>query len=508
MLRFILCYIFFLFFGYFSVFSQDTILEYPINLKLKNCQINDVFDEISKKTKYFFTYDASIISQKKELNIDVKNTIIKDILFDIFKDKSLEYKVIEDHIVIFKSEKKDMPTIEKDNEDLPKNIIIKGKITDAETNNEIPFVSIGISGQNVGTVTNGNGEFQLKISEELSESEIIISHIGYRKFVKPVKYFIDKENIISLQKVFISLQEVIIRNNDPMLLIESALQNKNKNYSTKPYILTTYYREGVKRNNISVTFSEAVLGIYKTPYKKGFSKDKVKIIKSRKLINIKEADTIFMKLKGGLNSALALDFMKNPIDFLINENMKYYDYQTVDIVSFNDKPAHVIEFKQKEFVLESLYKGKIYIETETFAVVGAEFEMSFITNADRKRFIVKKHRNIKSKAISAKYKISYKKINGKYIINHVRTDLKFKVRRRKSFSSSTYHTFFELIICDADSTNVKKFSKKETIKTNKVFIDNNFDYDKNFWGNFNFILPEKPISETLIYIKMNIKEWK
>ncbi len=507
---FLRAFIFFIFYLFIfkSIFSQNTILKHRINIEIKNSKIYDALNEISKQTNYFFTYDAGIISSETIVNIDLENVTVADILSYIFKDKSLNYKVIEDHIVIFRSSASPKNNFPPRDQILTKNIILKGKIIDADTELGIPFVSLGIIGKNTGTATNENGEFKFNISEELSKSELLISHIGYKKFTKPVEYFIDKDNIISLQQNFISIQEVIIRNNNPVLLIKSALRKKNKNYSTKPYKLTTYYREVVKKKDVFLTFFEAVPSIYKTSYSNEFNRDKIKIIKSRKVINNEQIDTIFMKLKGGLESVLTLDFMKNPIDFLMPENMKYYNYRTTDIVSYNEKSAYVIEFEQKNNVKTSLYKGKIYIETESYAIVGSEFEVNFINNKDRKKFVVKKHRNIKTKTLSAKYKVFYRKNHNKYMLNHVRIDLRFRIRRAKSIRTSNYHTFIELAVCNADSSEVKKFSGKEIVKTNKVFIDTNFEYDETFWETFNYIVPETPINETLKHIKIDINECK
>ena len=103
---------------------------------------------------------------------------------------------------------------------LTKNIILKGKIIDADTELGIPFVSLGIIGKNTGTATNENGEFKFNISEELSKSELLISHIGYKKFTKPVEYFID--NII-MENEDIALR---LSDNEHQVLITLSIQKK------------------------------------------------------------------------------------------------------------------------------------------------------------------------------------------------------------------------------------------------------------------------------------------
>ncbi|NJO89366.1 MAG: hypothetical protein HC831_10700 [Chloroflexia bacterium] len=47
-----------------------------------------------------------------------------------------------------------------------------------------------------------------------------------------------------------------------------------------------------------------------------------------------------------------------------------------DIVSFNGRNVYVIDFKQKEIIKEALFQGKVYIDIEKLAFVGAEFSLN------------------------------------------------------------------------------------------------------------------------------------
>jgi len=58
---------------------------------------------------------------------------------------------------------------------------IWGVVANIETGEKIPYVNVGYRNQSIGTVSNENGEFQLKIlSSEFSDS-IVFSSIGYHK---------------------------------------------------------------------------------------------------------------------------------------------------------------------------------------------------------------------------------------------------------------------------------------------------------------------------------------
>ncbi len=488
-------------------YSQSSILEKQVNIKVKNKSIKFVLEQISHQSACFFTYNPNVISENKKLTYTTQNKAIKDVLDFILSDSSLNYKIIEDHIVICKNEESATIFISDVNK-TEKLISISGIITDKKTKKALPFVSVGILNSTAGTVSNENGVYSLKIDKSYKDSTFFIAHIGYKTYLTPISETKESNYNISLLEDFISIQEVIIRTNDPIDILKQALKNKQDNYIQTPSILTAFYREGVEKRNNILNFSEAIINIYKTPYKATLYSDKVKIIKSRKIINAEQVDTLNVKLKDGLYSGLELDIMKSSIDFLEEINMPYYKYQTTDIVTFGDKLAYVIEFVQKENVQNSLYKGRVYIETESYAVISAEFELNLNAGDRKANFVVKKNRKLKVNTVSANYKISYRAAGKKYILNHVRADLELKMKHKKELFYTKYKTFFETVIFDIDTINPEKFERKELAKRNLVFIDNNYTYDPLFWGTSNFIKPEKSVKEALEQIKVKLNYQK
>ena len=493
--------------GLSLTYSQSSILDKQVNIKAKNQSLKDIFKQISDQTGCFFTYNPDYISENKKLSFSAKKEAIKDVLDVILSDSTLSYKIIEDHIVICKNEESAKIFIPDVNE-TEELISISGKITDKKTKKALPFVSVGILNSTTGTVSNENGVYSLKIDKSYKDSTLFVAHIGYKTHLTPVSETKESNYDISLLEDFISIQEVIIRTNDPVDILKAALKKKQDNYIQVPSVLTAFYREGVEKRNNILNFSEAIINIYKTPYKTTLNSDKIKVIKSRKIINTEQVDTLNVKLKDGLYSGLELDIMKSSIDFLEEINMPYYKYQTTDIVTFGDKLAYVIEFVQKENVQNSLYKGRVYIETESYAVISAEFELNLNAGNRKANFVVKKNRKLKVNTVSAKYNISYRAAGNKYILNHVRADLELKMKHKKELFYSKYKTFFETVIFDIDSINPEKFNKKELAKRNMVFIDNNYTYDPVFWGTSNFIKPEKSVKDALEQIKVKLNYQK
>jgi len=77
---------------------------------------------------------------------------------------------------------------------------IKGIIVDNDHNVAIPYATIGIINENIGTVSDDNGKFQLSLSKEsiakLSDYEIIISCVGYESKKMPISSLQKNEEVI------------------------------------------------------------------------------------------------------------------------------------------------------------------------------------------------------------------------------------------------------------------------------------------------------------------------
>lgn len=116
---------------------------------------------------------------------------------------------------------------------------LQGKIVDAKNAEPIPFVSIGIIGTNVATVTNENGEFVLKV--EKYPVKLRFSHVSYLLLETT---FDEAKNpiTITLNAAAINLNEVVIRPDEGKNLLRAAL-TKAKQYLTTPFYGNAFYRQ-------------------------------------------------------------------------------------------------------------------------------------------------------------------------------------------------------------------------------------------------------------------------
>jgi hypothetical protein len=302
---------------------------------------------------------------------------------------------------------------------------------------------------------------------------------------------------------------VIIRYFDPLTIIEKMLENRRQNNAMEPVYTTSFYREGVQKNKKYISYSEAVFKVYKSSYTLSEHFDQVKLLKSRKVQNPDPRDTVFLKLKAGILSALQLDIVKCVPGFLDLSPPVEYNYIYSDMVSYNSKDAYAVTFEQKENITKALYTGTLYIDKVSFALLGADFEINpkYIDIA-AEELVLKKSRRLKVKLEKINYSISYTPFNGKYYLNHARCDIQLKTKLKNHFTYDNFNTFLELATCSIDTLNVEKFTKQEVLKPNVVFSDVPYSSDDSFWGDYNIIAPELKLSETLSKIIGKIEEIK
>ena len=492
-----------------SITQAEDILDREIQLPKVKGTTYELLNRITDLTGFFFVYDGDKINSEKKVNFPGGKYTVRQSVSIITKDPNIQAKVIGKHILLYKEAS--AATVVKLQQEINENSnfrTVKAIVRDAQTKDPIPYVTASLDGTGIGTITNQSGEFMLKIPLSDTIQNILISHVGYNQQILPVEILLNNPVDIYMQTKLVSLRDVIIGIVNPQKIIREMLDNRPVNYQREPVYFTTFYREGIEKKNTIVGLTEAVFQIYKTGFELS-NEDQVKLLKMRRISNENETDSIVLKMRAGIDASLRLDIIKHLPDFLDLDNENLYNYSKIDMTVTDSSLAHVIAFEQKQGITEPLYKGELYIDADNSALLAAHFEIDprYIDKATD-NFILKKPKGVDIKPGNANYYVYYKNWNGKYYLSHIRGDLTFKVKRKKVFfqPSNSIQTFFEMVVCRIDTTDVRKFPRKESIPTRNVFSETKFQYDNRFWDDFNVILPEEKLSEAISRIASKIEE--
>lgn len=381
----------------------------------------------------------------------------------------------------------------------------KGSVIDQQTKATLSFASLMVKGTNLATITNSDGEFSLKVPKKMVRGQVEISYLGYKTKTMDLSELKSEKTKIALELLTITLSEINVYPKDPELLIRTVMNKREENYFSDPTLMSAFYRETIKKRKTYVSLTEAVVEINKQPYMSS-REDAAQIYKARKSTDYTKLDTVVFKLQGGPYTSLYLDIMKNPEMVFTNDMIGNYQFSIENITKIDDRLIYVLAFKQRPFVTEPLYFGKLFIDVESLAIINATFTLN-IENKDlvSSMFIKKKPAGAKVYPTLATYYIDYREKNGKWYYGYSRGQITFKIDWNKRLFNTVYESTIEMAVTDWKKTTQNVIKVSERLKPSVVMSDEISGFaDTDFWGEYNVIEPEKPIESAIRKIQKKL----
>lgn len=384
-------------------------------------------------------------------------------------------------------------------------ITISGKLKDAKTGDNIIYATISVPGTGIGTVSNSDGEFTLKVDKSFAGKMFEVSHLSYATTSFELTENKGKDKIYYLEQQPLMLKEIAIIPRDARSIVETALRGIKNNYSPVSEKMTGFYRETIKQRRDYISISEAVVDIYKAPYH-SMQDDQVRIYKGRKSSNVKKVDTLMVQFQGGPNVSLLLDIVKNTDLSIALDNLDNYNFEFSTVVHIDNKLNWVINFAPNVVRDEPLYIGKLYISQDEFAITRAEFSLDLgdVEKASQV-FVKRKPTGLIFMPTSTSYLVTYKKQDQNYYLNYVRVDLKFRCDWKKRMFKNYYTVMSEMAITDHTPKNETRFANSETFKQSMIFAEKVSNFaDAGFWGEYNIIEPDESIESAIKKLSKNM----
>lgn len=387
-------------------------------------------------------------------------------------------------------------------------LIITGVVKNKETKKRLENVNVSLVGTNIGTVTNADGVFSLKIRTDESADCLEASHMGFLSTRIPL----NKKSNMGDQTIWLSsapnmLNEVVVFGNNARVLVEEAIKKIPVNYASDEKMLTGFYRETIQKGRRYIAISEAIVDVYKTSYAtQKVENDKVRISKGRRLLSQKASDTLAVKVLGGPNLSLYLDVVKHKDILLGDKNMEYYEYVMDTPVSLDERLQYVVNFYPVLNLPYALFHGKLYIDYETLAFTRAEFSLDMTDRLKAIEAILhRKPLGLRFRPQEVSYLVTYKEHEGKTYLNYVRNTIRFKCDWKKKLFSSSYTAFSEMVVTDHVQKEANTIMNKDAFKQRDVFYDKVNEYwQEDFWKNYNIIEPTESLENAVNKLKRRL----
>lgn len=378
---------------------------------------------------------------------------------------------------------------------LAQQVVIGGTVVDGKTGRTLRQVSV--SAGKVSVVTNEDGVFSLKLAQK--PAAVTVSHLGYRTLRVPVTGEQTEGLTIRLTPTVFQLREVLVTNDNPRDLVDRAIEKIPGNYSRVPELLKGFYRETAMKRRHYIYVAEGVEDIYKTPYSRNIGRDRVAIVKGRRLLSQKQGDTLGVKVMGGPVQAIVMDVVKNR-EFLLNkEELDAYRFSMGKPEYINDREQYVVLIEPALLRPYALYHGKLYIDRERLAFTRIELELDMRDREKATRtMLVKKPFGVRFRPRELSLVADYRYEDGVTRISYLRNIFRFNCDWKKRLFSTSFTATCEMVVTDSSSDNVQPIASRNSFDSRDAYYDKvEYFMDPEYWNNYNIIEPSESLDKAI-----------
>ena len=378
---------------------------------------------------------------------------------------------------------------------LAQQVLVSGTVVDDKSGN--PLRQVSVSAGRVSVVTNEDGVFALKLEKQ--PSAIKVSHVGYK--TRQVK--LSQENTqglkVRLVPTTIQLREIVVRTANPRELVDIAISKIPENYSKVPELLKAFYRETAMKRKHYIYVAEGVEDMYKTPYTRSVYRDRVSIVKGRRLLSQKHSDTLGVKVLGGPVLPVQLDVVKNHDILLNKQELDGYKF-SMDIPEYiNDRLQYVVRIEPGIVKDYALFNGRFYIDCERLAFTRIELDLDMSDKEKAtNRMLVKKPFGVKFKPRELSCVIDYRYEDGVSRISYLRNIFRFNCDWKKRLLATSFTATCEMVVTDSQSQDVQPIANRSSFDSKDAYYDKvEYFMDPEYWSQYNIIEPSESLDKAI-----------
>ena len=428
---------------------------------------------------------------------------------------------------------------------------LKGKVADFLTYEPIESASVYIENTTVGSITNTDGNFVLKVPQQNLKDTLVISSIGYKSFRIVISEFVNGSDIF-LEEDVASLDEVVIvadpRPTTGNGIVEKAIEKLPKNLPEQAYLQKGFLRHKERNKKEYKWLIESAITLYDSSYASG-AKDnlKINVDETRKSYDLRDIDSLFtysaylkgMGSKAGnlnrnsIKTKSLVDAIKwndsrvnglenlfkgrlnlvrnsNITGALLGKNMlEKHQFDLDTILVDNGRKLYKIKIsKGADFVglnTPNIYndgfepKGWIYIYYDNYAIKKVEYELVAASDVQKKR-----SKSLFDTQTIHKLIITYMEYNGKMYPNYIyyetpklvnigdRSSDRIKTEAEPGFDKDEqyYYTIQEILFSDIiQDPELIKQELQQNDWSGDIFSSK--PYHEAFWKTYNVLLESK-----------------
>lgn len=428
---------------------------------------------------------------------------------------------------------------------------LKGKVADFLTYQSIESASVYIKNTTVGSITNTDGNFVLKVPQQYLKDTLVISSIGYKSFNVVISDFKNGSDIF-LEDDVASLDEVVIvadsRPTTGNGIVQKAIERLPNNLPENSYLLKGFLRHKERNKKEYKWLIESAITLYDSSYAAGAKENlKINVDETRKSYDLRDIDSLFTysaylrsigskagnASRNSVKTSALIDaikwnddrvngldnFFQGKLNLVRNSNvtgalfgknvLEKHKFQMDTILVDNGRKLYKIRIeKGNDFVglnTPGIYneglepKGWIYIYYDNYAIKKIEYDLVAGSDTQKKR-----SKSLYDTQNIHKLIMTYKDYDGKMYPNYIyyetpklvnigdRSSDRVKTESEPGFDKGEqyYYTIQEILFNDIiqDPALIRQ-ELRENDWSADIFLSK--PYNASFWKSYNVLLESR-----------------
>ncbi len=212
---------------YLTVVGQERRLDEKISIEFTDLSTSEALEVLSKTTAIPFAYSSRIFTSQQRLTRKFEDTSIEEILDFILLRENVDYRIVEDQLILYRSEKTKDP------------VVISGYVRDNNDGEVLIGATILVENLNTGVISNAYGYYALSLLP--GTYTLIYSFVGYEEIIRTIEILENQALNVSLNIDASVLEEIIVKPADSAVRAETIHRNvtniENRTLLGKPNVL-------------------------------------------------------------------------------------------------------------------------------------------------------------------------------------------------------------------------------------------------------------------------------
>lgn len=197
--------------------AQTATNDLLITYSKQEASLDEIFSDLEDQYGIKFSYATKSIGSKK-MGVDFQDKSIVDVLEYLLDDFDMEYKIIENNVLVRKSKS----YAETKNSAYKKTMHLRGKVTNSVSSADLDYATVSINNTTIGTYTDSQGRFDIEIPEQNLNDVLTIQYIGFESTEYKISEIQESYLIIPLSESQYAMEEITIVNKEKPIKIGNS----------------------------------------------------------------------------------------------------------------------------------------------------------------------------------------------------------------------------------------------------------------------------------------------